>query len=53
MAVSTRDDADRDEERTQNIEKYGYRVVRYWNSEVLSNIDGVLADIWIRAQDIT
>ncbi|NKB48270.1 MAG: DUF559 domain-containing protein [Alphaproteobacteria bacterium] len=46
-------DADRDEERTRYIEKFGYRVVRYWNSEVLSNIDGVLADIRIRAQDIT
>ncbi|MFT5181051.1 MAG: very-short-patch-repair endonuclease [Alphaproteobacteria bacterium] len=39
------DDADRDEQRTQNIEKFGYRVARYWNSEVLSNIEGVLADI--------
>ena len=46
-------DADRDEERTQYIEKCGYRVVRYWNSEFLNNIDGVLADIRIRAQDIT
>ena len=47
------DDADRDEERTRYIEKHGYRVVRYWNSEVLDNLDSVLADIRIRAQDIT
>ena len=47
------DDADRDEQRTQNIEKFGYRVVRHWNSEVLSNIEGVLADIRAHAQDIT
>ena len=47
------DDVDRDEQRTQIIEKFGYRVVRYWNGEVLSNIDGVLADIRVQAQDIT
>ena len=39
------ENADRDEQRTQYIEKFGYRVVRYWNNEVLSNIEGVLADI--------
>ena len=47
------DEADRDEQRTQHIEKFGFRVVRYWNSEVLSNIDGVLDDIRLSAQDIT
>ena len=47
------DDVDRDEQRTQYIEKYGYRVVRYWNSEVMSGIDGVLNDIRRQAQDIT
>ncbi len=46
------DDVDLDEQRTQNIEKFGYRVVRYWNSEVLNYIDGVLADIRFHAQDI-
>jgi adenine-specific DNA-methyltransferase len=44
---------DRDEQRTQYIEKYGYRVVRYWNSEVLSNIESVLDDIRLNVQDIT
>jgi very-short-patch-repair endonuclease len=34
-----------DEERTKGIEAYGYRVLRYWNSDVLKNIDGVLEDI--------
>ena len=47
------DNVDHDEQRTQYIEKFGYRVVRYWNSEVLSNIEGVMADIRMRAQDIT
>ncbi len=32
-------------ERTEYINKFGYRVLRYWNNEVLSNVDGVLADI--------
>ncbi|MDX2223072.1 MAG: endonuclease domain-containing protein [Rhodospirillaceae bacterium] len=32
----------RDIERTQAIEGLGYRVVRFWNNDVLSNIDGVL-----------
>ena len=27
------------------LEKMGYLVVRYWNNDVLSNIDGVLQDI--------
>ncbi|MFC3097725.1 endonuclease domain-containing protein [Altererythrobacter palmitatis] len=28
--------------RTQIIEAHGYRVIRFWNSDVLGNIDGVL-----------
>ncbi len=47
------DDVDREEHRTQYLEKFGYCVVRYWNNEVLSNIDGVLTDIRSHAQDIT
>ena len=31
-----------DERRTRYLEGQGYRVVRFWNSEVLSNCDGVL-----------
>jgi very-short-patch-repair endonuclease len=34
-----------DEERTKVLEANGYRVLRYWNNDVLSNIDGVLEDI--------
>ena len=47
------DGTDHDERRTKYIEKYDYRVVRYWNSEVVNNIDAVLADIRKHAQDIT
>ena len=31
--------------RTQFLESEGYRVLRFWNNEVLGNIDGVLAAI--------
>src|SRR5215470_4643632 len=34
-----------DERRTKVLEANGYRVLRYWNNDVLSNIDGVLEDI--------
>ena len=32
----------RDMERTRFLESQGYRVLRFWNNEVLGNIDGVL-----------
>jgi very-short-patch-repair endonuclease len=31
-----------DIERTRFIESEGYRILRFWNNDVLSNIDGVL-----------
>jgi len=31
-----------DAERTRFLEAEGYRVLRFWNNEVLTNIDGVL-----------
>ena len=34
-----------DAERTKMLEANGYRVVRFWNNDVLSNIDGVLEEI--------
>jgi very-short-patch-repair endonuclease len=34
-----------DEKRTKVLEANGYRVLRYWNNHVLSNIDSVLEDI--------
>jgi very-short-patch-repair endonuclease len=34
-----------DEQRTKVLEANGYRMLRYWNNDVLSNIDGVLDDI--------
>jgi very-short-patch-repair endonuclease len=37
--------AKKDEERTRRLESDGYRVLRFWNNEVLSNIEGVLTEI--------
>ncbi len=31
-----------DASRTAVIEKFGYRVVRFWNNDVLANTDGVI-----------
>ena len=35
----------RDSERTLDLERRGYRVVRFWDNEVLTNIDGVVSKI--------
>ena len=34
-----------DSERTRWLESRGYRVIRYWNNEVLGNIEGVLTTL--------
>jgi very-short-patch-repair endonuclease len=34
-----------DARRTKFLQSEGYRVLRYWNNDVLTNIDGVLEDI--------
>ncbi len=34
-----------DAQRSKFIEGQGYRVLRFWNNEVLKNIDGVLVEI--------
>ena len=38
---------EKDEIRTRHIEQFGFRVIRFWNNEVLSNMDGVLEQILI------
>ena len=35
----------RDEERTAWLERKGYRILRFWDNEVLRNMDGVLEKI--------
>jgi very-short-patch-repair endonuclease len=34
-----------DDRRTRRIGASGYRVLRFWNNDVLGNIDGVLSEI--------
>ena len=35
-----------DSERTTFLESKGYKVLRFWNNDVLNNIDSVLNVIW-------
>lgn len=37
--------AEQDESRTNFLKRRGYRVLRFWNNDVLENMDGVLATI--------
>jgi very-short-patch-repair endonuclease len=37
---------DYDEERTKYLEARGYRVLRFWNNDVINNIDAVLQVVW-------
>ena len=34
-----------DEERTKYLNSLGYKVVRFWNTDVMKNMDGVLLAI--------
>ncbi|HYA35916.1 MAG TPA: endonuclease domain-containing protein [Candidatus Binataceae bacterium] len=36
---------DRDESRSKWLEQHGYRVMRFWNNDVMDNIAGVLEAI--------
>jgi len=36
---------EKDEERTTCLKKRGYRILRFWNNEVLMNMEGVLERI--------
>jgi very-short-patch-repair endonuclease len=38
-------DRDRDSNRTKILEAMGYLVIRFWNNDVMRNIDGVLQEI--------
>jgi very-short-patch-repair endonuclease len=37
--------ADEDAARTRYLESHGYRVIRFWNSDVLERLEGVVAEI--------
>jgi very-short-patch-repair endonuclease len=40
-----------DQRRTRWLEDQGFRVLRFWNNEVLSNVGGVLETIMIAAKN--
>jgi very-short-patch-repair endonuclease len=40
-----------DEERTKYLEKHGYRVLRFWNNDVMNNTEAVLQAIWNTLKD--
>jgi len=35
----------RDDARTEWLESQGYRIVRFWNNDVLGNIEGVMIEV--------
>ncbi|WP_076864173.1 endonuclease domain-containing protein [Bradyrhizobium mercantei] len=39
--------AERDRERQQWLEREGYRVIRFWNSEITANLNAVLERIYV------
>jgi very-short-patch-repair endonuclease len=40
------DQQEYDAERTKYLEARGYRVLRFWNKDVLNDMDAVLKTIW-------
>lgn len=42
-----------DDERTKYLEAHGYRVLRFWNHDVINHIDDVLRVIWSVLKDET
>ncbi|MDD0801513.1 MULTISPECIES: endonuclease domain-containing protein [Acinetobacter] len=47
----TDDAIEYDAERTNFLETLGFRVVRYWNHDVLGRTDVVLDDLWRRCSE--
>src|SRR6266851_4838031 len=43
---------DKDARRTADLEDYGYLVLRFWNNDVLCNIDGVVETIVATASQV-
>ena len=42
----------RDGRRTAELESRGYRVLRFWNNEVLGNVEGVMETIAAAVRDV-
>ena len=41
-----------DENRTQKLQAAGFRVLRFWNNEVLKEIESVREKIWLAVQEV-
>jgi very-short-patch-repair endonuclease len=41
-----------DENRTQKLQTAGFRVLRFWNNEILKEIESVKEKIWLVAQEL-
>ena len=41
-----------DENRTQKLQAAGFRVLRFWNDEVLKEIESVKEKIWLAVQEL-
>lgn len=39
------DQEEYDRERTEYLESLGYKVIRFWNKDVMNNIDGIILAI--------
>ena len=48
MAVSMPLEKAKDAERTQWLNAQGFTVLRFWNNEILTNIDGVMETIRVQ-----
>ncbi len=44
--------AEYDENRTQELQAAGFRILRFWNSEVLKEIESVREKIWLVVQEL-
>jgi len=40
-----------DEERTKYLNSLGYKVIRFWNNDVMKNMDGVILAILHAMED--
>lgn len=48
----TDDGKEYDVERTKFLETLGFRVLRYWNNNVLGRTDVVLEDLWRKCSEL-
>ena len=47
------DRSEQDQDRTVALERHGYRVIRFWNNEVLDQTDAVLETIFAELRSLS